>query len=346
MSAKIKIDVPEPAIQNTTLSQTGDTRGSAKISRETISTVSVAILCLLLLLSARFINPALGSWSQVETVLVLGFFLVVLSFGQGLVILTGGLDLSLPATVTLGGILATSWVGAGNPNEWYLLPAVLGVCALVGVASAVGVIWLRVPPFIMTMAMSIIVASGLLGYTSGTPRGGAPDAAVTMMKSQVLGLPTPIIALIVIVFAGGLFQSRSVYGRYLYAVGTNVDAARNAGVPVTLIRLLPYVLSAICAGFVGIALVGYSNGATLRMGDDYLLPSIAAVVIGGSSILGGRGNFLGTVGGALLLTILSTIIAALGLEFGLRTIIEGSIILIALLLLREELFQKLRSLGR
>ncbi len=326
--------------------QTGDTRVSSKISRETISTISVAILCLVLLLAARFINPALGSWGQVETVLVLGLFLVVLSYGQGLVILTGGLDLSIPALITLGGILATSWAGAGNAAEWYLLPAVLGVCGLVGLTSAVGVVWLRVPPFIMTMAMSIIVSSALLGYTSGTPRGSAPDAAVALMKSHVGGLPTPIVALVIFSALGWLLQSRSVYGRYFYAVGTNVDAARNAGVPVTAARILPYVISAMCAGFVGIALVGYSSGATLRMGDDYLLPSIAAVVIGGSSILGGRGTFLGTIGGALLLTILGTIISALGFDFGLRTIIEGSIILIALLLLREELFQKLRSLKR
>src|SRR5690606_33182390 len=142
-------------------------------------------------------------------------------------------------------------------------------------------------------------------------------------------LPAPIVVLVIFVIVGWLFQSRSVYGRYLYAIGTNVEAARNAAVPVTAMRILPYVLSAICAGFVGIALVGYSSGATLRMGDDYLLPSIASVVIGGSSILGGRGTFLGSVGGALLLTILGTIIATLGLEFGFRTIIEGSIILIA-----------------
>lgn len=326
--------------------QAADTRTSARVSRETISAATVAILCVLLLLGARLVSPALGSWSQVETVLVLGFFLVVLSFGQGLVILSGGLDLSLPATITLGGILATSWVGAGNPAAWYLLPAVLGVCGLVGLASAIGIVWLRVPPFIMTMAMSIIVASALLGYTKGTPRGAAPEAAVVLMKGKLMGLPVPIVVLVAFVLVGWLFQSRSIFGRYIYAVGTNLAAARIAGVPVTAIQILPYVLSAMCAGFVGIALVGYSNGATLRMGDDYLLPSIAAVVIGGSSILGGRGTFLGTVGGAILLTTLGTIISALGLEFGLRTIIEGSIVLIALLLLREELFQKLRNIWR
>ena len=337
---------PQPGQTDSRYLQAGDTRTSARISRETISAVTVAILCMLLLLGARFVSPSLGSWSQVETVLVLGSFLVVLSFGQGLVILSGGLDLSLPATITLGGILATSWVGAGNPAAWYLLPAVLGVCGLVGLTSALGIIWLRVPPFIMTMAMSIIVASALLGYTKGTPRGSAPDAAVALMKGDLIGLPAPVVALIGFVVVGWLFQSRSIFGRYLYAVGTNVEAARIAGVPVKGMQILPYVLSAMCAGFVGITLVGYSSGATLRMGDDYLLASIASVVIGGSSILGGRGTFLGTVGGAILLTTLGTIISALGLEFGLRTVIEGSIVLIALLLLREEFFQKLRSLTR
>lgn len=323
-----------------------DTRRSSRIGAETISTITVAILCVALLLGARFISPSLGSWSQVETVLVLGSFLVVLSFGQGLVILTGGLDLSLPAVVTLGGILATNWVGASDPAAWYLLPLVLLVCAGVGFLSAAGIVWLQVPPFIMTLAMSIIVASGLLGYTKGTPRGAAPDAAIALMKGHVLGLPTPVVFLVVFVIFGWLFQSRSIFGRYLYALGTNVEAARIAGAPVTAMRILPYVISAVSAGFAGIMLVGYSNGATLRMGDSYLLPSIAAVVIGGSSILGGRGTFLGTVGGAILLTTLGTIISAIGLEFGLRTIIEGTIVLVALLLLREELLQKLGSRWR
>ncbi|WP_428031656.1 ABC transporter permease [Ancylobacter sp.] len=326
--------------------QGADTRKSARIAPETISTIAVAILCVVLLVGARFISPSLGSWSQVETVLVLGSFLVVLSFGQGLVILTGGLDLSLPAVVTLGGILATNWVGSTDPAAWYLLPVVLLVCGGVGFLSAAGIVWLRVPPFIMTLAMSIIVASALLGYTRGTPRGAAPDAALALMKGHLLGLPTPVVFLVAFVALGWLFQSRTVFGRYLYAIGINAEAARIAGAPVTAMRILPYVISAVTAGFVGIMLVGYSNGATLRMGDSYLLPSIAAVVIGGSSILGGRGTFLGTVGGAILLTTLGTIISALGFEFGLRTIIEGAIVLIALLLLREELFQKLGSLWR
>lgn len=340
------IDSDNAKTAETSFAQSGDGRASARVSRETISTVTVAILCVVMLLGARFISPSLGSWSQVETVLVLGSFLVVLSFGQGLVILTGGLDLSLPALITLGGILATNWIGVYDTGAWYLLPVALLICAGVGLISAIGIVWLKVPPFIMTLAMSIIVSSILLGYTKGTPRGASPDAALALMKGSVFGQPAVISFVIVFVILGWLFQSRSALGRYLYAVGMNADAARVAGVPVVLVQTLPYVISAVCAGLVGIMLVGYSNGATLRMGESYLLPSIAAVVIGGSSILGGSGSFLGTVGGAILLTTLGTIISAIGLEFGLRTIIEGTIVLVALLLLREEFFQKLGSLWR
>ncbi|MGO4319762.1 ABC transporter permease, partial [Agrobacterium sp. MCAB5] len=160
------------------------------------------------------------------------------------------------------------------------------------------------------------------------------------------GIRWSIVFLVLFVVVGWLIQSRTVFGRYMYAVGTNVEAARIAGVPVNLVRILPYIVSASCAGFVGMMLVGYSNGATLRMGDDYLLPSIAAVVIGGSSILGGRGTFLGTVSGAILLTTLGTIISAIGLSFGLRSILEGLIILVALLLLRDEIFERLRAIRK
>lgn len=323
-----------------------DRRGAARISRETISTLAVFAICILMLLGSRFISPNLGSWAQVQTVMVLASFLVVLSFGQGLVILTGGLDLSLPALITLGGVLATSLVGAGNPGAWYLLPLVVVICAGVGLATAIGVVWLKVPPFIMTMATSIIVASVALGMTKGTPRGASPEALTWLMKSHLAGVPLPVVFVILFVAFGWLVQSRSTLGRYLYALGTNPEAARIAGIPMLTAQVAPYVISAACAGFTGMMLAGYSNGATLRMGDNYMLPSIAAVVIGGSSILGGSGSFLGTVGGAILLTTLGTIISAIGLQFGLRTIIEGAIILVALLLLRDEVFEKIRALVR
>lgn len=323
-----------------------DTRRSGGIGRETINGIVVFALSILLILGSRFVSPALGSWSQVLTVLTLASFLVVLAFGQGLVILVGGLDLSIPALITIGGVLSATWVGTGNPDAWYLLPAILGVCCLCGAFNGFGVTVLKIPPFIMTMATSIILASVALGYTSGTPRGASPDVLTALMKSTWLGVPTVVFFVVVFAIAGWVVQSRTVLGRRLYAVGANPEAARVAGVSVGAVTMTAYVVSAACAGFVGMMLVGYANGATLRMGDNYMLPSIAAVVIGGSSILGGRGSFVGTVGGAVLLTTLGTVISAIGLEQGWRTVIEGGIIVAALFFLREELFARLRRPGR
>ncbi|MFI5407996.1 ABC transporter permease [Kaistia sp. UC242_56] len=317
-----------------------DLRRGGGMSRETTNAIIVFGLSILLILGSRFVSPALGSWSQVLTVLMLASFLIVLSFGQGLVILVGGLDLSIPAVITLGGVLATGWAGGGG--EWYVLPAILAICGLVGAFNGFGVTVLKIPPFIMTMATSIILASAALGYTSGTPRGASPAAMTALMKTTWVGIPVVVYFVVLFVLAGWLLQSRTVFGRKLYAIGANDQAARVAGVAIGPVTTQAYVVSAICAGFVGMMLVGYANGATLRMGDNYLLPSIAAVVIGGSSILGGRGSFIGTVGGAVLLTTLGTVIAAIGLEQGWRTVIEGGIIVAALFFMREEFFARLR----
>lgn len=320
---------------------TPDKRGGQRIDREVINTLAVFAISIIMIACSRFISPALGSWDQVLTILTLASFLVVLSFGQGLVILIGGLDLSIPALITLGGVLTTIWVGTGDVGVWYLLPAILLVTAAVGAISGVGIVWLKIPPFIMTMATSIIVASVALGYTSGTPRGGSPSVLLWLMKTSFLGVPAVIYFTLAFIVFGWLVQSFTAMGRRLYALGTNREAARIAGIVVNRLEPVPYAISAACSGFVGMMLVGYSNGATLRMGDSYMLPSIAAVVIGGSSILGGSGTFIGTVGGAILLTTLGTVISAIGLNEGWRTVIEGGIIVIALLLLRGDMFAHL-----
>lgn len=320
-----------------------DERGRRlRLGADTISIVMVFALSVILILGSRLISPALGSWNQVLTILTLASFLIVVAYGQGIVILAGGLDLSVPALITLGGVLTASWVGMGSSDGWYLMPFILLLCGLVGLANGIGVVWLKIPPFIMTMATSIIVASAVLGYTRGTPRGSSPEILTELMRTSVFGLRAVIWFMVLFVVVAWLVQARSAFGRHLHAAGANPEAARIAGVPVQRTILLTYVISALCGGFAGMMLVGYANGATLRMGDSYLLPSIAAVVIGGSSILGGRGSFIGTVGGAILLTTLGMVISAMGIGHGWRTVIEGGIIVVALILLREELFNRLR----
>lgn len=331
-----------PERDRTDSSTVTDNRGGRPlVSAEIVTVFAIFALTVAFIFGSRIVSPAFGTWIHVLTITELASFLIVVAFGQGLVILVRGLDLSVASMITLGGVLTTMWIGSGD-GVWYMIPLVLAVCFAAGLVSGIGVTFLRVPPFIMTLANGLAIYSILLGYTRGSPRGDAPAVLVDFMRLDWLGLPVVTIFVIFFAVAGTLIQGWTAYGRYLHAIGNNPEAARVIGLPVRLLTASAYGVSAMCGGWAGMMLVGYSQGATLNMGNDYLLPSIAAVVIGGSSILGGKGNYAGTVGGALLLTTIGMLIAAIGLSQGWRTIIEGTIILLALLLLRESLYEALR----
>lgn len=325
---------PKPADQ---------THMTARLGGQGITVAIMFAITFAMLLGFRLINPALNGWSQASTVLYLSSFLVFCAFGQGLVIMVRGLDLSIASTITLGGVLSATFMNGSNQNFVVLLVAILAICALVGVINGIGVSVFQVPPFIMTMAVGLIVYSLCLGSTLGTPGGYAAPALRAFMGASLLGIAAPIWMLVAFALLGTIVQSYSTFGRQLNAVGSNPLAAHLAGLPNKRIITAAYAISALCAGLTGVLLTGYADGATLRMGDAFLLPSIAAVVVGGSSILGGKGLFLGTVGGALLLTTLSTILSAAGLEEGWKTIVEGGVILVALVALRDQAFAALQD---
>lgn len=322
-----------------------DARGgtSRGLNSEILTALVLFAVTALLIAGSRWISPGFGGWQQVKAILVLSSFVVALAFGQQLVILTGGLDLSVASMMTLGGILGFTWIGPSVAALFWAVPLILLLTGLIGALNGLGVTWLRVPPFIMTLAAGIIVYGAALGITGGTPHGQASPALSALFSSTTFGLP-PVVALppVVVLIAlaavfGTMLQLRTPFGRRLYAVGTSPAAAHVAGLPVRLLTISAYAISGASAGAAGLLMVGYAGGATLTMGDSYLLPSIAAVVVGGTSILGGRGIYLGAVGGAVLLTTLSTIISAVGIAEGWRTIIYGAVIMLALLLLREDL---------
>lgn len=288
------------------------------------------LLTVLMIVGSRLISSSLGSWSQVMTVLTLGSFLLIVAFGQGLVVLTGGLDLSVASLFMFGGVMSAALIGSGDDGVFYRMPAILISAGLIGAFSGVGIACFKIPPFIMTMGSGIIVGSAALGYTNGSTLGASPTFLVHLMQGTFLHVPIVILVFAVFCVVGLWIQTRTVFGRNLYAVGGSLGAARVAGIPVTRTLILAYAGSAICAAMGGALLTGYSGGATLMMGEPYLLPSIAAVVVGGSSILGGRGSYLGTIVGTLFLTSLDSVIAATGMGQGWRLIVSGLVIVVAL----------------
>ncbi len=318
---------------------TASSRGTGKhrLGNEDLAALALFAISALLILGSQWISPSLGSWSTVRAIVVISTFVMVVGFGQQTVILTGGLDLSVASLMTLGAVLMFSHVGGSSMALVLGLPIVLLITGGIGALSGLCIASLGVPPFIMTLAMGIIVGSAMLGVTGGSPRGAVSPVLVRLFAGDWFGVPPIVWLMGCLTLLASLLQRRTAFGRMLYAIGTSPGAAYIAGLPVKRVTILCYAISGAAAGFAGVLMVGFSQGATLNSGDDVLIPSIAAVVIGGTSIVGGRGTYLGVVGGALLLTTFSTMISALGLAAGWRAIIYGTVILLALLTLQQDL---------
>lgn len=295
-----------------------------------------ACLLLVLVITQVMLGNVFTSFRYWDALLVLAAFLAILALGQGAVILTGGLDLSLPWMIALSGILVTGIVHGSNAALIYAIPIVLVVAIAVGFLNGLGVVALGLSPIVVTLAMNGLLQGVALLFSNGTPDGFAAPALRWLMTGEILGV-TPIIPVLAL-FVGmaTLALSRTPFGRRLYAIGNSELAARLSGVNTGWTLIGVYILSAVSAAVVGILLTGFSGQASLGMGDDYLLPSIAVVVVGGTLITGGRGHYLGMFGGALLLTAMQTLLAGTTLPFAFRSIFFGLIILAAVIALREK----------
>lgn len=290
---------------------------------------ALLLLCLPL---SRLANEGFPSVSLLINVAILGLFLAVIAFGQGLVILTGGIDLSVASTVALGAYLTGSlWTG-GLPVAVAVVAAV-AVCAVVGAVNGLIISRFGFPAFIVTLAVGTILGSVLLGAARGAPAQASPDSLSALFRQDttLLGVPVAIWLLVVVAALGSFIQHQTTLGVRAYALGNSVPAARNARVDVGRTTVSVYAVAGAAYGLGGVMLLGYASGADLNVGEPWLLPSIAAVVVGGAAIRGGSGSYGGTLAGALLLTLLGIDISATGLSEGYKQIVYGAVIVIALL---------------
>jgi ribose transport system permease protein len=297
----------------------------------------IYLIVIILVIGSKAIEPSFGSWSMVKSILVLASFLAVVAFGQGMVILIGELDLSVAANLTLSGVLFSSLmgqVGSSNPVQMILL--IIAVLTLIGIFNGVGVAYLKIPSFIMTLASQSIVLGIILGVTKGVSLGESPHAIRYLMTKGVAGIPYIVILFIAFIIIATLWQRNALFARKIYMVGSNRAASYIAGIHINKVIIGAYLISAWSAGLAGLMMVGYVNGSALTMGDSYLLPSIAAVVIGGTLITGGKGGYVGTSGAAILLITASIIIQALGISQGWQTFIYGLIIMLVLVTLQSD----------
>jgi ribose transport system permease protein len=291
--------------------------------------VPLSLLLVLLVVALQVAQPGIVTASWMSGTLRFAIPLAIIAACQTLTMLTGGIDLSVAVVASM-----TAYVMATNVSDvgWVaaaliaLLPA-----AVVGLVNGIGVGIFRVHPLIMTISMSLVVSGAVNVYARANIVGGTrvPPELSWLGGQTLFGfLPNglllfmPLAALILF----GL--RRSGYGRLLYAVGDNETASRLAGVRVSSVLVVLYLISGILAGVAGLLYAGVIGSATGRLVDPYLLPSVAAVVIGGTSIFGGRGGYAGTIVGALILTVLTTLLNVLGMPEATRQILFGAIILL------------------
>lgn len=305
-------------------------------------------IALILIPASRAVSSSFPSTAQLENLFVLGLFLVVAGFGQGLVILTGGIDLSVPAGLTLAAF-STAWFTSSGGSSG--LGVVIGIAAagVLGLVNGVGIAYLNIPAFIMTLATATITASSLIGVNNAQPARPSPEWLPHLFSTgahRLGGIPIPIFFFVGIALLGWVIQSMTTYGRRVYAVGNSAIAARVSGLPVRPVQASVYAVAGLFYGIGGVMLLGFAGNAELRLGDEYLLPSIAAVLVGGTAIKGGRGSYVGTIGGVVLLTVVGLDITATGLAEGWKQVLYGAIVLAALVLAKRPSLGPLLSAAR
>lgn len=253
--------------------------------------------------------------------------LAVLAGCQTLTMLTGGIDLSVGAVASIVGFLVASL----EPNIGLPAALLFAFCAavLAGLITGIGVGIFRVHPLIMTLAMSLVVfgSANALQNLLVKIQSGVPDLVRSIGSDTLVGvLPYSLLVFVPVAAAIILGLRRTGYGRLIFAIGDNPVAARLSGARAWQVLIVLYVIAALLAAVAGILISGLTNVASVNLADTYVLPSVAAAVIGGTSIMGGRGGYGATIVGALILTLLGSLLGTLGFPEAVRQVLFGAII--------------------
>ena len=289
------------------------------------------LIALVLFAGFSVYMPGFARLSHIRTVFLESALIGIVALGQTLVVITGSIDLSVAWMMTIGAYMVSNLVNSSNANLVWGIPLMLVVTFGLGAINGFCISCLRVPAIVMTLGMNIILQGALVALTQGSPGQSAPPLLLTLGQKNLLGIPYLVIIWIIMTVVVMLALFKMKYGRKLFAIGNNATVAKYSGIRVDNTIILSYAISGMTAGIAGALLAGKVGSCYLAMGDTYQFQSIAAVAIGGTSMLGGKGNYLGTVAGSLTITILLGILVALNLPFGVQTMAYGLIVLISVI---------------
>ncbi|MET2832924.1 ABC transporter permease [Mesorhizobium shangrilense] len=301
------------------------------------SLIAVGVIVLLLLVgsfySSNFISP-----TYLLQQLQIGAFLGIIAIGVLMVVLLGHVDLSIPWVVTMGGMMATAAGNLGPGGTALAIPFALLCGLIVGTVNGLGVAVLRIPSMIFTLGVNAVVQGLMVLYTGGyAPQDRATGLMQWLAGGRILGVPNATLVWILLAILAGFILRLTPLGRYIFAIGNRERAAYLSGVDTRLVLIFSFAAAGMCSALAGVMLAGYSRMAYQAMGDPYLLPAIAGVVIGGANVLGGRGTVLGTVIGSLLITILLSMLSVMQVPDSARQIAYGVIIIVMMLISGREM---------
>jgi ribose transport system permease protein len=265
--------------------------------------------------------------------------LAVLAIGMTLVIITGGIDLSVGSLVALAAVLSTLFIRdlaggstASTAGMTLCCVAAIAVCGLLGLVNGLCITTFALPPFIMTLGMMLIASGLAYEWAQGETISQVPPAFTELARGSALGgVPNTVLLMAILYLLGHVLMSRTVLGRYIYAVGGNAEAARLSGVPVRRVVTLVYVLSGLLAGLGGVLLASQLNGGSPTYAKDYELSAIAMAVVGGTSLSGGEGRVFGTLIGAFVIGVIQNGMNLVGVTSYRQRIVLGAIIIGAVL---------------
>jgi len=298
--------------------------------------LAALILAIVLFLLSGLLPNGYGSdvdvaIAQATNILRLSVFLGVIAAGQTLVIISGseGIDLSAGSVVTLSAILTYVMVSGQNDKVLLALLVALIVGAIIGFLNGVGVTFLKISPFVMTLGMSGVVTGLIIIINHGNVSGKvAPIMTQLIARPLVFGIPGAIIIWAIFGTLMWLLLERTTFGKNLFAIGVNRTTAKLSGVNVTWMNLAAYSLAGALAGFGGFLVVGNTGVVFIALGQPFLFPSIAAVAVGGTLLSGGKGSYWGTMAGAIVLTLITSLLTTMQMPESVRRMVLGGTLLL------------------
>ncbi|MBN9020968.1 MAG: ABC transporter permease [Rhizobiales bacterium] len=301
--------------------------------RPTLNRALPAIVSLAILLAVA--GALIPSFLLPERLLMLGQQvapLALVAIGQTLVVLIGGIDLSVGSVLTFSLVLGAGIARGSNEMLPLAILVCLGAGAAIGAVNGLLVTRLRLPALISTLATAVMVDGAAWVYTNGAPNGSMPELLQYAANGK-LGIVPVADVIVALVFAAVLvLLTRTVFGRRLYAVGANPRTARLTGIRVEHITVTAYVLCGVLAAAAGLMLGGYIAVGSLKAGEAYVLNSLAVVLIGGTSLSGGEGGVVGTIIGVAILAVLTALLIQLGVPIALRSVLLAIIVVVGAIL--------------